>query len=257
MRLFTALLATTIGIAVPVAAQSQPAPAVKLSTEPIDPARLKVAEGIAAQIMPDGSYARLMAASMDGMMGPMLDMVGNMPLAQVAALGGLSDAEAMALGEGTVRELNAIIDPVFEQRMAQSTNVMTASMSKIMATMEPAMRVGLSRAFARRYSAEQLSDIARFFETPTGKLYAADSMMIYADPEFMAKMTEMLPQLMEQMPGMVKDMEAGMADLPKVREWGDLTSAEKTKVAKLLGTTVSEIEERQKSEVDESSDAPI
>jgi hypothetical protein len=257
MRLATALLAATIAIAVPATAQAEPSPSTALSAEPIDPARLKSAEAIAAQILPDGTYAKVMSASMDGMMKPMLDMVGKMPLSQLAALGGLSDEEAAQLGEGTIKELNAIIDPLFEQRMRLITDSTVRSMSKLMTTMEPGLREGLSRAFARRYSAEQLADITRFFETPTGRTYAADSMMIFTDPEVMTKMMEMLPKMMEQMPAMVKDMEAEMASLPKIREWGDLSSDEKAKVAKLLGTTVAEIEERQKIEVEENTDAAI
>jgi hypothetical protein len=255
MRFASALLAAAIGLAVPATVQAQPATA--LSAEPIDPARLKSAEALAAQILPDGTYAKVMAASMDGMMKPMLDMVGKMPLSQLAALGGLSDEEAAQLGEGTIKELNAIIDPVFEQRMRLTTDSMVRSMGKLMTTMEPSLREGLSRAFARRYSAEQLADITRFFETPTGRTYAADSMTIFTDPEVMTKMMEMLPKMMEQMPAMMKDMEAQMASLPKVREWGDLSSDEKTKVAKLLGTTVAEIEERQNIEVEENADAAI
>lgn len=253
MRFASALLAATIGLAGHATVQAQPA--TVQTAEPIDPARLKSAEAIAAQILPDGTYAKVMAASLDGMMKPMLDMVGNMPLAQVAALGGLSQEEAAQLGAGTIKELNAIVDPAFEQRMTLMTSGMLGSMTQLMTTMEPSMREGLGRAFARRYSAEQLVDITRFFATPTGRTYAADSMTIFTDPEVMTKMMEMLPKMMEQMPAIMKDMETQMASLPKVREWGDLTSAEKAKVAKLLGTTVAEIEERQKIAVEENTDA--
>jgi hypothetical protein len=231
-----------LSIATPQLALAQGVPAPTVSSEPIDPARLEAAQRVVIRILPDGTYAKIMAASMDLIMKSATDAIGNMPLAQLAQIGGLEQEEVARLGDGKLKELMAIIDPAFDQRTNLMMKSMMGSMTEMMTAMEPSVRVGLNRAFARRYSLDQLNDLNRFFDTPTGQKYAADTMLIYTDPEVMAAMQAMMPKLMEQMPEMMREMQAETAALPKPREWEDLSRADREKFAGLLGTTVSAIE---------------
>ena len=57
---------------------------------------------------------------------------------------------------------------------------------------EPSYRAGLARAFATRFSAAELDELNRFFSTPVGARYAGESMLIYADPQVMAAMNELM-----------------------------------------------------------------
>ncbi len=236
------LAVLALSIATPQLAFAQADLAPNVSSEPIDPARLEAAQRIAIRILPDGTYAKIMEASMGLMMKSATDAIGNMPLAQLAQIGGLQQDDVAHLGDGKLKELMAIIDPVFDQRTNLMMKSMMGSMTKMMSTMEPGVREGLNRAFARRYSLEQLNDLNRFFDTPTGQKYAADTMLIYTDLEVMAAMQAMMPKLMDQMPEMMKEMQSEVAALPKPREWEDLSKVEREKFAKLLGTTVPAIE---------------
>ncbi len=240
---FLAFLALSAATPQLVHAQAAPAPAV--SAEPIDPARLAAAQQIGNRIMPDGTYAKVMEASMEAIMGSAIDAAGDLPIAQLAQIGGLDEEAVAGMGSGTLKELMAIIDPAFEERTNLSTRSMMGTITKMMSAMEPGVRDGLSRAFARRYSLAELNDLNRFFETPAGQKFAADTMLIYTDPEVMAAMQAMMPKMMEQMPDMIKEMETATASLPKPREWKDLTKPEREKFAKLLGTTVAAIEAEQ------------
>src|SRR3546814_3041507 len=51
--------------------------------------------------------------------------------------------------------------------------------------MEPPMRDGLAKAYARKFTGAQLTDLNSFLATPTGKLYAGEWMALQADPEVM------------------------------------------------------------------------
>jgi hypothetical protein len=237
------LAAIALTLAAPQLAAAQSAPAA--SSEAIEPARLEAAKRVAWQILPEGIYAKVMQTSMDAMIKPMTDAVGDLPLAQLARIGGLEEEEVAGLGTAKLKEMMAIVDPAYEQRIALMTKSMTDSMIKMMAMMEPSVREGLVKAFARRYTLEQLLDLDRFFQTPTGQKFAADTMMIYTDPEVIAAMQAMMPVMIEQMPAMMQAAEADLAALPKAKQWEDLSKADKEKLARLLGTTVTAFEARR------------
>ena len=74
-----------------------------------------------------------------------------------------------------------------------------------------------------------------FFATPTGKAYAADSMIIFMDPEVMSKMTTMMPEMMKQMPAITAKLKEATAGLPPPRRAEDLTPAQRKRLAVLLG----------------------
>ena len=54
-----------LSIAAPQLAQAQSTPASTVSSEPIDPARLEAAKRVVSRILPDGTYAKVMEASVE------------------------------------------------------------------------------------------------------------------------------------------------------------------------------------------------
>lgn len=217
------------------------------------PEHLAAAEAVARKILPDGSYAVIMEASMGMAMDGAMQSVGNLPLKDLAAIGGMEPDDLAGMGSGTLKDLMTIVDPVFEERNKRSMAAMTKSMTRMMTSMEPSVRDGLAQAFARRYSPAELQQLLEFFATPTGAKFARDTLQIYVDPAVMAKMQEMMPKVVEQMPAMVREMQAATADLPKPRAWKDLSADEKRRFAELVGTSVEEIDGRQ-AELEEVND---
>lgn len=213
---------------------------------PLDPARLAAARRTVDYVFPTGTYARLMNGKMSGLMDQMLDTVGKMPLRQLAALGGISQDKLSKLGDGTLKEVMAIYDPHYQERTQLTLRAMTDELVPLMTRFEPAVRDGLTQAYARRFTAQQLDELNRFFATPTGSAYAADSFAIFMDPEVMAKMSEIMPAMMQEMPAMMTRMKDATASLPPPREFSDLTAAERRKLATLLGVSEAELG-RQKS----------
>ncbi len=114
-------------------------------------------------------------------------------------------------------------------------------MGGVMTAMEPSMRAGLAEAYASQYDGEQLAEIDRFFATPTGSAFAAKSMLIMMDPAMMKRMQTMMPKIVEAMPGIIQKVTTATAAFPKAREYKSLTTAEKQKLAELLGMKASDM----------------
>ncbi|MFV0645528.1 MAG: DUF2059 domain-containing protein, partial [Sphingomonadaceae bacterium] len=140
------------------------------------------------------------------------------------------DDEALASAQ-------AIFDPAYAERQEIGKSAMFQYMTDLMNKVEPPYREGLTRAYAKRFSNEELTELNRFFSTPVGGHYAGESILIYADPQVMASMNQFIPEMMESLPKFMNDMEARMAELPAGRGYGDLSNAEREQLASLLGVT--------------------
>lgn len=185
-------LAAALLTSAPAFAQAPVAPA---TAQPVDPARLALAEKTVAVLVPEGVYLRLMRQQFPVMMDAML---ANM---ESAVPGGRDKARAA--------------DPAFDERMRIMTRVMGEEMGPLMSRMEPSLRTGMARALARRFDPQQLNDFNVFFATPSGKAFGEQFISLFADPEIMGEMMKMMPMMMQEMPRIMKKVEAATAHLPK------------------------------------------
>ncbi|MCE2829861.1 MAG: hypothetical protein LW742_08930 [Sphingomonadales bacterium] len=197
----------TITLPAPVFAQE-----VATEVAPVDPARLTLAQGIAGQLIPPGTYQKIMKDVSEQMASAMIDQMMGMDAATMMGTAGGDPAEGT---EGkSVGELAAAADPHFKERMDITMRVMFEEMGKMMNEMEPVARDALAKVYARRYSAQQLTDMKGFFATPSGSVFAADFMATFSDPEMMQAMMGQMPKIIEAMPEMMKKVEAATAHLP-------------------------------------------
>ncbi|KQM26710.1 MULTISPECIES: hypothetical protein [unclassified Sphingomonas] len=187
------LLAATLLGATPALAQAPVAPAA--TVQPVDPARLALAEKTVVVLVPEGVYLRLMQKQFPVMMDA---MVANM---DVAMPGGREKARAA--------------DPAFDERLRIMSRVMGEEMGPLMARMEPSLRIGMARALARRFDTRQLADLNAFFATLSGKAFGEQFISLFADPEIMGEMMKAMPMMMQEMPRIMKKVEAATAHLPK------------------------------------------
>ncbi|MEZ5742906.1 MAG: DUF2059 domain-containing protein [Sphingomonadaceae bacterium] len=221
------------------------APAPVLADEPaaatIGADRLDAARQTVDHIFPLGTYARVMDKTMDAMMGPMMEGMADLPLRDLARMGGLSEEDLAEMGEGTMSEVMAILDPAYKERMDRSMRVMMSEMGGLMSRFEPAIREGLAEAYAKRFSPGQLAELNAFFATPTGSAYAADSMVIFMDPDVMSKMQAFVPEMMEEMPTLMAKVGEATKDIPPPRKYSELSDADREKLSKLLGVPADEL----------------
>ncbi|OCC24077.1 hypothetical protein MB02_09780 [Croceicoccus estronivorus] len=204
-------------------------------TAAVDPERLAAAQVTVDSIFPAGTYARIMQKSMDAITGPMVDSLGTMPVQQIALMAGMPEEEVAKLGEATLAQVMEIYDPAYRERVEVTMRVMMDKMGGVMGRLEPDMRAGLARAYASRFSERQLAELNDFFATPTGALYAEQSMMIFLDPQVTESMQKLMPVLMEEMPGIQAAVMDATAKLPAPRSSCDLGENERVQLAALLG----------------------
>ncbi|MCC7266398.1 MAG: hypothetical protein IT546_03545 [Caulobacteraceae bacterium] len=217
------------------------APAGLASAQPA-PDRLAAARPVVAKLFPEGTYKRLMGSAFDKLIADTMDAAMELPAGQMAELGGL-DAEAAArIDKATVAEIMAITDPHYRERTQASMKAMMGAMTSVMIEMEPDVRTALTRAYARKFTAAQLGELDRFFSTPTGAFYAAESMSLQMDPEMVAEMQALTPKILEQMPKVLEASKAATAHLPPPRKFEDLTPAERAKLSEMLGIEQNDLE---------------
>ena len=210
------MLTVTLALLMAVAA---PAPAAAPTAQvQLDPARLALAKTTVDQVWPLGTYQRMMSGSfdqmMDGMMASMLDMKAGDMVGPLLPQGEAGDQARGELGGMSMREIMAKADPHFEERMRITNRTMMAEMIPVLSKLEPAIRDGLARAYAGKFTAAQLGDLNAFFATPTGRVYATESLVLFTDPEVMKMMASATPELMKAMPAIMQKVQAATAHLP-------------------------------------------
>ena len=225
-----------IGLAMLAApmAQAQSAP---------DALQVAAARPVVDRIFPAGTYRRMMDGTLSKMMDSMMDGVMKMPIAQFARIGGVPEEKLTGLDQSSMEQISAIVDPNFRQRTKLGMNAMMGSMADMMDGFEPKVRDALTRAYARKFDRTQLSELAAFFRTPTGDLYARESMMMFMDPEIMGEMQALMPEMMKKMPEMAAKAEEATKKLPPPRKIADLSQEERGKLAKLLGVKASDLKD--------------
>lgn len=204
-------LIAALALATTAAPAAPPAPATPVATA-VDPARSALAKTTVDHIWPAGTLARMMRGTFDQVMDNAMMSAFDIKLADMAKAAGIKPEAGEA--DLTLRQVMEKLDPHFEERMRITNKVLAEEMVPIMAAMEPHVREGLVRAYAAKFDSRQLSDMNAFFATPSGKAYAAESMLLLADPEVMASMNKVMPDMMKAMPAMMKKLVAATAHLP-------------------------------------------
>lgn len=182
-------LAAALVAAAPAAAQNAaPTPAPAAAAAP-DPARVAAATQLIARLIP----ADRAETMIDQMIRPTM---GNLHAAM---------AQAPELKAAFARnpKARAALDAFVAAEVARSTAIVKQAM--------PALRTAMARAYARRFTEAQLNEIAAFFDTPTGRLYAEQAPTIMGDPDIVAAQRAMMTQAMQGVAERAQAMAAKLA----------------------------------------------
>ncbi|WBY07195.1 DUF2059 domain-containing protein [Sphingomonas sp. 7/4-4] len=188
LRLLAGALVLVLSPMAPAGAQTAPVAAAP------EPARLAAAQALIEQIMP----ADRREAMIEQMVRPMLanarEAMANAPMFADMARDNPKLATAM----------NGFMDEEFERSIATTKAAM------------PALFDAMARAYARRFTLDQMRDIGNFFRTPSGRLYVETAPTIMSDPDVMAAQRAMMTQTMSGMQGrMAKLVETLEAEAKK------------------------------------------
>lgn len=204
-------------------------------------ARIPAAQSVVTRLFPEGTYAKMMDETMKPMFEGLMGEMGGTPALALSKLTGLSPLDLADLDEASLAQALALLDPQAEARNAAMVQVTLDLITDITTKIEPAYRTGLARAYAVRFSEGELADLDAYFQTPVGAKYAAESFLIYADPQVMESMNEMMPMMMEAMPGMMGDMTQIVAQYPEGRTFSALDDAEKERLGALLSVSLDDL----------------
>ena len=212
---------------------------------PIDPVQLKLAESTAAKLLPNGSMKAMMTKMFETFVTPLMNALPEMSSGEIMIKTGIYEGDVETLDDEKRKTITAILDPARKDRGKQMIEAITPLLDETMALLEPPMRTGISRAYARKFSAEQLRQINGFFATPTGAAFAAESYPLQADPEVMRAMFKAMPELLKTLKAKGPSLDTEMKKLPKERTLTDLTDAEMAALAKLLNVEPIKLEEQR------------
>ena len=194
-----ALLVATPAIAQqpPLVADKTPlvannAPLVGRAAETIDPVRVAAARTLLDVVMPPTKRDGMIDSMMKGMMANLSQMMVNSPKMKAAYEG---DPRAGAVFQR------------FFARQQQSTVAMLKENF-------PGMVDAMARAYARRFTTAQMSEMRTFFETPTGRLYIDQATTIVSDPDVAAWQRDLMTKSMARIPADVDAMMAEIKALP-------------------------------------------
>jgi hypothetical protein len=208
---------------------------------PIDPAQLALGQKTAAALLPEGSYGKLMDQVLGKFLEPILEMAPGLSASMIATQTGMDYVAAEKLTEEQLKAIQAIIDPQRKEREGGMLALMRPMMVEVGKLVEPPLREGIGRAYARNYSAAQLNEINAFFATPTGKAYANGSFAVQFDPEVLSATMQAMPMMMTKIMGGFGDLDGQMKALPQERKLTELSAAELDSLSKLVGRTPAEL----------------
>ncbi|MEM7688537.1 MAG: DUF2059 domain-containing protein [Pseudomonadota bacterium] len=266
----TAVSALALATAVPVAAQDNASPdeaemqkemdAISSlfgdifgTADPLTPeqeARVPAAQAVVLQLFPEGTYAKMMDETMAPMMDSLLGNIAGSPAIQLMELTGLSPSELTSVDDANLGEAVALLDPNASARNAEIADMTMSLISNVVVQIEPSYRAGLARAYAVRFTQDELADLAAYFATPVGEKYASESFLIFADPQVMSAMNEMMPAVMEAMPSMMGNVGEIAEKFPKGRTFSELNPEEQDKLAALLGVSLEDLAAREPDTAD-------
>lgn len=215
--------------------------------------RVPMAQSVVLKLFPEGTYARMMNETMAPIMDGIMGNVAGAPAIMLIELTGLPPSKLNTVDEADLNAAVALLDPSAKERNARIGQMTMRLISDMVVEIEPSYRAGLARAYAVRFTAEELADLDAYFATPVGSKYAAESFLIYADPQVMSAMNEMMPAMMEALPSMMGEIMEIAETYPKARTYSELSADEQAKLASFLGASREELEASEPEAEDENA----
>ena len=212
---------------------------------PIDPARLTLAERTTAALIPNGSIEKMVDNLYGKMFKTIMGEFGGQSDLMLSIQTGVESEQIAKLDEATKGKVADMFDPHRKEREDQITKVIKPLISEVLGDMEPPMRSGLAKAYARKFTGAQLTDINGFLATPTGNIYASEWMALQADPEVMLAVLKAVPPLVTKFIDRAPELEKDFKELPKERLLSDFDDKELGKLAKLMKVDVKVLKEQR------------
>ena len=215
------------------------------SLPPIEPARLTLAQQTMNALIPAGSLEKMIDNLYGKMFKTIMGELGGQSDLMLSIKTGVESDKIATLDEATKTKVADIFDPHRKEREDQITRVIKPLISEALTDLERPMRGGMAKAYARKFSAAQLTDLNTFLATPTGSFYASEWMELQADPEVMVAVMKALPPMVTKFMDRGPQIEKDMKELPKEKQLSDFSDKELAALAKLMKVDVKVLKEQR------------
>ena len=205
-------------------------------------ARLPEASAAAAVALPDGLYGRMMRQAIEGIVTPLTEKFATPSQEDLAGKVGVAEGDLPELDEGQRKRLGALLDPYAEERTRVMMGGVMTALETVFGHLEGPMREGLAKIYASRFTAPQLGEINAFLATPTGQVYASESLAAFTDPQMMGAMMRALPSVVTVLPQTRLELKTLEESVPAPRTYSDIPPADREELAAALGLTVEELQ---------------
>lgn len=165
----------------PVAAQ----PPADAKATAVDPASLALAHQIVNAAFPPEKRVEMFNSMMDSLVEQSRQSMENLDLAKD-------------------KDLEALIDRSVKRTFDQLRAIMVAAL--------PDIFEGMSRAYAREFSADDLNAILAFVKTPAGQHYFERAPLVLKDPDVRAASQRMMAQLLAKKPELDRENKQDIED---------------------------------------------
>ncbi len=199
------------------------------------PAKLKLAEEVVMQLVPPGTFKRMMDEIANG---GLIEEIMSMDMGELMGMMGpeVAGAEgAEAMKGQTLMDLAGEKDPHFKERLDIMSKVMFQELGTLLVKIEPEVRTAMAKIYARKFDDKQLADMSGFFATPSGTAFAKSFMMSTYEKEMLGASMKSIPVLIEGMPAIMKKVEAATAHLPALKSPGQDVADAATDAAAAAG----------------------
>lgn len=215
------------------------------SLPPIEPARLTLAQQTMNALIPAGSLEKMIDNLYGKMFKTIMGELGGQSDLMLSIKTGVESDKIATLDEATKTRIADMFDPHRKEREDQITRVLKPLISEALTDLERPMRGGMAKAYARKFSAAQLTDLNTFLATPTGSFYASEWMELQADPEVMVAVMKALPPMVTKFMDRGPQIEKDMKELPKEKQLSDFSDKELAALAKLMKVDVKVLKEQR------------
>lgn len=212
---------------------------------PVAPAQLALAQQTTAALVPPGSLEKMIDNLYGKLLKGILGELGGMSDLMLSIKTGVESEKIALLDEASKTAAADLLDPYRQQREDQVIKVIKPLISEALRDLEAPMRSGMAQAYARKFSAPQLTAMNGFFATPAGQAYTSEWMALQADPQVMLALIKAVPPMVTKFIDRAPTIEKDMKELPKEKQLSDLSEAELTKLAKLMKVDVKVLTEQR------------
>lgn len=211
----------------------------------IPPTQLALAKQTTGALVPAGSLEKMMDNLYGKLFRGFLGEFGGVSDLMLSYKTGVESDKIAALDQPTREKIADIFDPNRKAREEQVMANIKPIISEVLRDLETPMRDGMAAAFARKFSADQLTQMNAFFATPAGSAYASEWMALQADPEVMLAIIRSVPPMIDKWVDRAPELEGKFKDLPKEKQLTDLSDAELAKLAGLLKVDVQTLKDQR------------